>query len=319
VASDGGGAGLIAVDWGTSNLRAFRLDAAGNVTARRGASAGILEVPAGGFEAVLRRELGDWLPGDERGPPVLLSGMIGSRQGWYEAPYVACPADGAAIAKGVRRIPGTAAVRAWMAPGLVHHGEDGGIEVMRGEEVQILGALAVAGEGVPAVLCLPGTHSKWARLAAGRVEAFATYMTGELFAVLRRHSILGRTMPADATVSADRWFEAGLERAGRGGSLLRDLFGVRTAALFDRVPEEGRAGYLSGLLIGHEVTAAARELGAERRVGLIGAAALTPLYHAALARLGLAPVDFQDDVAVHGLAALARELGLLGGGGTGDA
>ena len=305
-----GNAGLVAVDWGTSNLRAFRLDPAGRVVARRDAAAGILDVPPGGFEAVLRRELRDWL-GEGGRPPVLLSGMVGSRQGWYEAPYVPCPADRAAIAAGVRRIPGTESVDAWMAPGLVHHGEDGGVEVMRGEEVQILGALGLAGPDAPATCCLPGTHSKWARVTGGRVEAFATYMTGELFGLLRRHSILGRTMPEDAAVAADAWFEAGLERAGRGGALLRDLFGVRTAALFDRVPETGRPAYLSGLLIGHEVGAAARELAAADRVGLIGAAGLTPLYRAAFARCGLAAVEFPDDVVVPGLVALARELELL--------
>ena len=312
---DSGASGLIAVDWGTSNLRAFRLDAAGRVVARRSAAASILDVPAGGFEAVLRRALGDWL--DAGRPPVLLSGMIGSRQGWFEAPYVPCPADGAAIAAGVRRIPGTEAVDAWIVPGLVHHGEDGGIEVMRGEEVQILGALAsaAAADGAPTTHCLPGTHSKWARVGAGgTIEAFATYMTGELFGVLHRHSILGRTMPAEVgAVAADCWFDAGLERAGRGGALLRDLFSVRTAALFDRIPEGGRAAYLSGLLIGHEVGAAVREFGAERRVGLIGAAGLTPLYRAALERQGLTPVAFEDDVVVRGLAALAREIGLLKG------
>ena len=190
---------MIAVDWGTSGFRAYRLDEAGGIRETRTAPAGILTVAAGGFPAALEARLGDWL--DDT--PIVMSGMIGSRQGWREAPYVECPADAAAIARGLLPVEWAAGRRGWIVPGLSCRDAAGIPDVMRGEETQILGALAAL-PPADAVICLPGTHSKWARVSDGRILSFATAMTGEVFAVLRRHSILGRSVEKRLHQMAER-------------------------------------------------------------------------------------------------------------------
>jgi 2-dehydro-3-deoxygalactonokinase len=265
---------MIAVDWGTSSFRAYRLDAAGRILERRASAAGILAVGEGGFASALEAELSGW---NDAGP-ILMSGMIGSRQGWREVPYVACPAGIAELARGLLPVEWGDGRRAWIVPGLVCRDDASVPEIMRGEETQIIGALAALPEGGDAILCLPGTHSKWATVRGGRILSFTTAMTGEAFAVLRRHSILGRLMP-DEMDESDGWFEAGLRRAGEGGGLLHHLFGVRSRGLFGEVPEAGLAPYLSGILIGHEIAALAPPSGV---VHLIGAIRLVALYERAL-------------------------------------
>lgn len=284
---------MIGIDWGTTNLRAYRFDA-GVVTATA-AGPGIMAVPPGGFPAALTEAIGPWLGEGER--RVLLSGMVGSRQGWAEAPYLPCPADPAALAAAAIPVPfAAAAIR--ILPGLSCLA--GVPEVMRGEEVQIAGALPQTGPD--ATLCLPGTHSKWARIRAGRVEGFHTAMTGEVFAAVRGHTILGRLMtdaPHDAAA-----FLQGVDRAREPGGLLHHLFGVRTLGLFGDLAETQAASYLSGLLIGHEVAAARPE----GPVCLVGAPALTPLYAAALDRCGIAVRVIAEDAAAAGLAHLGEHV-----------
>ena len=296
---------MIAVDWGTSSFRAYRLSPDGAVIARRDAPRGIMQVEGGDFTGVLRDAVGPWLAeGETR---VLLCGMIGSRQGWVEAPYVPCPAGLDELAAGLVPVPFEGA-RVRLVPGLRHADEHGVPEVMRGEEVQIMGALAAL--GADGLACLPGTHSKWARVRGGRVEGFATHMTGEAYAALRGHTILGRTMrdgPADPAA-----FLRGVERSGQPGGLLHHLFGVRTLGLFGTLAETEAAGYLSGLLIGHELRAAMPAAGAGARgwpegvpgggeVHLIGAPALCALYQRAIEALGGRAVVADPDAAAYGL------------------
>jgi len=194
----------------------------------------------------------------------------------------------------------------WIVPGLACRGAGGTPDVMRGEETQILGALA---ELPPkeAVLCLPGTHSKWVRLSRGRILDFATAMTGEVFAVLRRHSILGRLMPPESAPPAedDSAFAAGLARAGEAGGLLHHLFGVRSAGLFGAIPEEGLAAYLSGILIGREIADLAPPGGL---VHLIGAPALSALYARALEAAGHETRPLDPDCVARGLYLLSSYL-----------
>ena len=175
---------LLALDWGTSSARAYRLSAGGAVLDRREAPLGVMQVREGQHAAALVSLLGDWA---ELRLPRIASGMIGSRQGWIEVPYVDCPADTAALVAGLRTTPGGEMA---IVPGLVHRDGDGVPDVLRGEETQIVGAVPEGDEGILAVL--PGTHSKWVRVESGRIVSFATYMTGELFALLLQHSILGR-------------------------------------------------------------------------------------------------------------------------------
>ncbi len=219
---------LVAVDWGTSSLRGALLDETGRVLEEISAARGILTVPAGGFGELFESLFGEWMR--PTGTRCLIAGMAGSRQGWKEAPYCACPAGAAEIASRIVDIePGRIAI----VPGLSDE-HDGVPDVMRGEEVQILGAMALAGidEGL---FVLPGTHNKWARVEGGRITGFRTSMTGEFYALLSTHSILARTLQADAPLSESAFLQ-GVARAGNGAGLLHNAFGARTLALFERMP-----------------------------------------------------------------------------------
>lgn len=276
-------AGLIAADWGTTNCRAFLFVDDLQVQETREAPIGILGVAEGRFAEALDGLIGDWL---RRSPPLplLLSGMIGSRQGWVEAPYVACPADAAKIAGGLAETTAFGRVVRFV-PGLSAPALAGGQDVLRGEEVQILGALALESPGAgPAVLCLPGTHSKWAVVEGGAVQRFVTFMTGEAYAVLRAHSILGRLMADDAEDEAA--FAAGVMRSGAAGGLLHHLFGVRTAGLFAELPAAHLGSFLSGLLIGHELRAGLAAMPALPEVLIVGAPGLAQHYVQGLGLLG---------------------------------
>lgn len=281
---------MIGVDWGTSSLRAYRMDETGRVTDRIATSGGILSVTDGDFAAALRAAIGPWLAAGER--RVLLSGMIGSRQGWVEAPYLQCPAGAADIAGALVRVPFEGA-DVLLVPGLSDTDAASTPEVMRGEETQIIGVLANTAE---ATACLPGSHSKWAQVAHGRITSFRTFFSGEAFAALRGATILGRMMndaPHDPLA-----FERGLARAEDPGHLLNHLFGVRTLGLFHRLTADESGSYLSGLLIGHEVHAA---LPKGATVHLIGAAPLCALYARAITRSGGTPVIEDSEAAARGL------------------
>jgi len=259
---------MIGIDWGITHLRAYRIGPDGAVIEARDEAKGIMAVAAAAFEATLETVIGDWL--DSEPEPFLMSGMIGSRQGWVEAPYVECPAHAAEVARAL--VPVTCAGRrGFICPGLACRDADGVPDVMRGEEVQIFGALALLPAGASAI-CHPGTHSKHIATEGGVVVHFTTHMTGEMFAVLSDHSILGRTMARGAV----DWqaFDEGVARAGQGGGLLHHLFGARTRVLMEEVEPTGEADYLSGMLIGHEIRAA----GGSRPVLVIGAPGLEERY-----------------------------------------
>ena len=280
---------MIGVDWGTSSFRAFRLRGHAAID-RHSSSQGILTVPPGGFPDALRAAIAPWLADGER--HVLMSGMVGSRQGWREAPYLPCPAGAAELARALVVVPFDGA-QILLAPGLM---VDSGVpEVMRGEEVQVVGALASTGPD--AVACLPGSHSKWVRIADGRVAGFTTHLTGEAFAALRGHTILGRLMQPGAAPDPDA-FARGVARSGDPGGLLHHLFGVRTLGLTGGLADAAAASYLSGLLIGHEVRAATPA----GTVHLIGDAALCGLYAQAIALCGGASQPGPPDAAARGLA-----------------
>lgn len=282
---------LIALDWGTSNCRAFRMARDGAVLETRSAAQGILAVPNGDFAGALTAVVGDWLDADQDSP-VLMCGMIGSRQGWVEAPYLDLPAGAPQLAAKLAPV-GLAGRRAAIVPGLTGASLAGGRDVMRGEETQIVGAQEASGVR-DGVFCLPGTHSKWAEIRDGRIVRFATFMTGEVYGVLKAHSILGRLMAGEAHDAAA--FARGLAHARGGGGLLHQLFSVRTEGLFDDIPPAGLAAFLSGLLIGHELRAA-REAFRVERVVLVGAAALVARYATACTKEGIEPSSVPGDVA----------------------
>lgn len=296
---------MIAVDWGTSTLRAYRLDNAGRIGARREAPAGIMTVAAQAFAEVLEAQLGDWI--DDT--PIVMSGMIGSRQGWREVPYAECPSDTATIARLMQHVDWGKGRRAWIAPGLSCRDAAGVADVMRGEETQILGALAELPAG-EATICLPGTHSKWVRWRDGKIDGFATAMTGEVFAVLRHHSILGRLMSANADTHDPAAFAAGLHRATEPGGLLHHVFAARTRGLFGEIAANALPSYLSGILIGHEIAALAPGDSGDNSgvIHLIGAPRLVALYREALAACGRDSRILDSDCVARGLFLLAAHL-----------
>ncbi len=283
---------MIGIDWGTSSFRAYRLGAGGDAVDWMETGQGIMADQD--FASVLMGAVGSWL--DESGP-VLMSGMIGSRQGWVEAAYLPCPASAAALAGALVRVP-FARAEVWIVPGVSARDAAGVPEVMRGEETQIVGAAA------DGLVCLPGSHSKWARVADGRILGFETYLSGEAFAAIRDGTILGRMMEA-APHDPDA-FAAGVARSGQDGHLLHHLFGVRSLGLFGELGMAGSASYLSGLLIGHEVRAAMR---ASDLVTLLGAPGLCGLYAAAIKILGGLAVIGPANAAALGLAAIGRMAG----------
>lgn len=262
----------IAVDWGTTNRRAYRIDTDGAVTGSFADERGMLSVPQGGFEAAaaeIRTQLGAL--------PMLLAGMVGADRGWREAPYVACPAGAPELAAAVLWIePG----RTGIVPGVCQRAP--AADVMRGEEVQVLGAVAAGMVPGDALICHPGTHAKWIRMIEGHIAAFRTMMTGELFALLKTHSILAGQLQDEVTPGAAfrRGVAAGLEGAGP----VESLFALRAR----RLVGEGRddaASYASGLMIGGDVRAGL-SLHDGGAIALVGRPDLCALYRVALAEGG---------------------------------
>lgn len=271
---------FVAVDWGTTNRRAYLIED-GQVARTERDGLGILAVPAGGFgdEVAALRARFD-------GVPMVLAGMVGSNRGWIDAGYVACPATldelaGALVA---------AADGVWIVPG-VKTLRDGRADVMRGEEVQLLGAVAAGLAPGDALLCQPGTHCKWARMAGGALSDFATAMTGEMFAMLRDHALIGAAMRAP--VEAGAAFVEGVARAGEG-DLLAALFGVRPASLLGVRGDGEAASYVSGLLIGSDVRAQAR---ADETVHILADPVLGALYAAAIQQVGATAVAVDSHAA----------------------
>lgn len=291
---------LVALDWGTSSLRAALLDGDGRALEERPLPRGILSVAPGEFPAVFDAACGDWMRAGSG--LALISGMAGSRQGWLEAPYCPCPAGFADIAAQLAWVqPGRVAI----VPGLCCE-QQGVPDVMRGEETQVFGALSLLEQG-EGLLVLPGTHSKWVRVEAGRIQSFATFMTGEFFALLRRHSILARTLPEADGELDEPAFRRGIEHAMRSGNLLNSAFSARTLSLFDRLPATAMPSYLSGLVIGEELRS--QQLQAlPAPVVIIGSQTLTRRYELGLQTLGVAAQRVGSEASWRGLWAIAQTL-----------
>jgi 2-dehydro-3-deoxygalactonokinase len=291
---------VIAVDWGTSNFRAFRLDDSGAVLERLSSPLGILRIGSAGFTETLRSQVAPWLHNGER--RILLCGMIGSRQGWVEAPYLPCPVGLDDIAHGVVRVPFDGA-EVLLAPGVVGPDSEGVPEVMRGEETEAMGVLDTCGGA--GVVCFPGTHTKWIQLHDRRITSFITCMTGELYEALQTSTILKRTMSSNGPFDEGA-FLRGVERSRDSGGLLHHLFGVRTLTLMNQLEESAAPSYLSGILIGHEVGSA---MPTPTHVHLVGDAGLCSYYALAIKACGGSATIEDEDAAARGLAAIGRRLG----------
>lgn len=238
----------ILIDWGTSNARAFLVSDDGELKESRELRTGVLNVPTGGFPAAFEEMTAGWRSTGEH-TPVIMSGMVGSRKGWVEAPYASCPANADALAERIIAVLGYEDIR--IVPGVCLSAQTGRRDVIRGEEVQIVGALKQA-QTRTAILCLPGTHSKWVHAEDGCISDFATSMTGEVFDLMRRASILAQFMPNDQSPDPSA-FARGVARTATPGGLLHHLFSVRADALFDDIGSDALPSYLSGLMIGHEI------------------------------------------------------------------
>lgn len=292
------------VDWGTSNFRAFRFGENGGIAETRQAPRGILTVEAGGFEAVLIAEIGDWIDGQTE---ILLSGMITSRNGWLETPYIEAPAGMADLRNRAVTARLTQGTPLLFLPGVCtrHPTPD----VMRGEEIQVFGSI---GPDEDATLVLPGTHSKWVRAKGGTLTDFRTFMTGEIFATLSAHTILGRLMPQEAGPFDEGAFVAGVRQAQTGGAgLLHDLFTTRSGVLLSQLAPESAADRLSGLLIGAEIAGGIALGWADRPILLVGDAGLCARYRLALECLDLAARLGPAQPTVEGFRKLAMLEGLV--------
>jgi len=294
-------AAFIAGDWGTSRLRLYLCDGKGAVLARaEGAGAA-----AGDHAARFAAGVAAWDAAHGKLPAVL-GGMVGSTIGWKDVPYLSCPARAEAIAAAARRFVHDGRAIA-IAPGLRCTNLSGLPDVMRGEEVQLLGALRLS----PAlakgrhVFCLPGTHTKWAVVEEGGVTGFQTALSGELFQLLEAHSVLARgSSPADMDSAV---FAEGLQTAQQQADLLHLLFSARSRTVTGDMAKDDAASYLSGLIIGKDVETAARLFALSGPVHLICTPALAALYGRALARYGSMAID-GDAAALAGLTHIHAEL-----------
>ncbi|MEP6999027.1 MAG: 2-dehydro-3-deoxygalactonokinase [bacterium] len=300
---------LIALDWGTSSLRAVLLDENGIALDAHEEPWGIMRVPDGTFAAAFDAMTTQWRMGRPR-LRAIAAGMIGSAQGWMPAPYCEAPAGAAELAASLIAVPDAAL---HIVPGVAKYGEQP--DVMRGEETQIVGVLALHPLlATRSLLVLPGTHSKWVHVHEGKVADFTTFMTGELFAVLREHSILGRFVKdddddADPTVKEEA-FARGVaiaQQSSRG--MASTLFTARSMVLTQRLAAGMSVEYLSGLLIGEELRCGLAD-GAVP-AALVGDAILCRRYAAALRMFGICDVPIIHGAAQRGLWSIAQHAGLI--------
>ena len=301
---------LIVADWGTTRFRAYLVDD-GAIVDHVASPEGIASLKAGEHAGVFARQCRNLL---EAAPdaPVLLVGMIGSREGWVTVPYVPCPAGPVEVAGALAPVEVEDGRWGFIVPGLSCEPAPGAVDVMRGEETLAFGAGVHDG-----LLCLPGTHSKWVLMRDGRVERFASYMTGEMYALLREHSMIGRpaTEPTD-----EAGFTQGLDAAERNGGadraeatrvgLLHLLFGARAATVADRMPPARLGPYLSGLLTGDEVNGALSQFGRPEAVTIVANRPRAGLYETALARRGVRTAVVASELAlIAGLGKIGAALG----------
>jgi 2-dehydro-3-deoxygalactonokinase len=297
---------LIGLDWGTSSLRAYLYDSDGKVVATREHAWGVRQLPEGGFPAAMRAITAGWPP-----CTAIAAGMVGSRQGWREVPYVDLPADADAIARGTLRAGTCTSHALWIVPGLRR---DQPADVMRGEETQIVGALALLPAASEARFVLPGTHSKWATVSRGRIVAFDTVMTGELYAVLMQHSILGAGLAAEpARPFAPDAFIRGLHTVKASGAcgVSSCLFSTRALMLAGKLTGDDLPDFLSGLLIGEEFRIARLRDAGNDSLCLIGEPALCERYAMAATAFDYAAPTVIEDAAAQGLWRVAAAAGLL--------
>ena len=280
----------LAVDWGTTNRRAYAVAADGTVLDSLQDDRGVLALAPGDYPdaiSILRERFG--------AHPVVASGMVGSSRGWHEAPYIGAPATLEDLADAcLEAAPGV-----WIVPGVALR-DSKRPDVMRGEEIQVLGAIRAGAAPPTALFCQPGTHNKWIETEGGAITGFTTVMTGETFALLRAHGILSGML--DGAVMDGAAFRRGLRRGIASQNVVATLFEVRAGVLLDRLEPTDAAAYASGILIGADV--ATREDLNRRPVHLLGGGTLGELYAVAIREAGGDPVPVADGSTTAGLHAI---------------
>ena len=269
---------LIAIDWGISSFRAFLLGKDGQILERHTAEMGIMKVTDNDFPGFFNRLLDDWLSTHIEAP-ILMSGMIGSEQGWSLAPHIKLPASLKDLAAKLHPVKISNKRTGYIVPGLTTAGPTGVHDIIRGEETQIMGAFK---EKIPAecVLCLPGTHSKWVTLTDGIVTDFNTSLTGEALDVLTNYSILGRLIEKKDTDSSKSFIQ-GLLRSRDAGGLLHHLFGVRSQGFYQKIDKHELKAYLAGILIGHEITGMKEIHSNLKSITIVGGKKISKVYEKA--------------------------------------
>lgn len=317
---------LIGLDWGTTSLRAYRFVGDGQVVESRQLPAGILRVgtedgATASFERSFEEACGDWRCAWPTSA-IIACGMIGSAQGWREAAYVDVPTSLDALGRALTEVRTRSGAVIHIIPGLIERGPLPG--VLRGEETQVAGVIehgeraaeAPARPGADMWIGLPGTHTKWVRIRDRRIVQFHTFMTGEVFAALCAHTILGRTMRRPATPdhhAFDRGVEVARSSGARAG-VLSTIFSTRTLGLVGALSAESQADYLSGLLVGHEIAALERLGERLEPLVLVGSDDLCQRYRRALAAFGHAPAAIAADATERGLWRVALSAGLVSRG-----
>jgi 2-dehydro-3-deoxygalactonokinase len=299
---------LIGIDWGTSRVRAYRIDAAGEILEYRDHIGGIAAIRDRGFDHALSTLVIDWQP--QRGAlPIVMCGMISGREGWREVPYCTCPATLSDLAAAMQPVD-TRCGPALIVGGLRMSSDSRGRDVMRGEETQVLGAVAPRTRQLTVA---PGTHSKWAMIHDERIETFDTYMTGEVYDLLCKHSTLGWLLEgASEQVEANAEFVSGVRRSFEDPELLHALFSVRVKGVLDASSSNALRAHLSGILIGNEVLGATARHNADSAL-IIATPHLARLYACALHEVGaqnIQQIDASPAVA-RGLWRLWRAFGEL--------
>lgn len=290
----------IAVDWGTTNFRAFLMDE-NRVIARTSAPCGLLTVENNAFAATLHQQLQPWIS-DVGAVPVLMAGMVGSQQGWQNVPYVPLPAGVQNVLAGIHPVETPWGSLAWIMPGLSGQSAWDQPDVMRGEEIQLLGLNALHPAYEHYVL-LPGTHSKHAQMKNGSITAFSTLMTGELFSVLSEHSLLGRALPPQQ--EDQRSFLAGVAAAQRPVPFSHLIFAARTRRLSGEIAAEHVHSFLSGLLIGDELSS----LPTGQHAWIVGSPSLAARYQLAATVIDISLTTVNgDDCFLRGLTLLRSHI-----------
>lgn len=296
---------LIGIDWGTSSLRAFLIGTRGEVLDQLTTSKGIMHIPDKDFDVVLTRLIDPWI--HDKRLPIIASGMITSRNGWLETPYLSVPTDTDQLAAELQPIHMANRSIIHFITGLtVDH--RGAPDVMRGEEAQIAGAVEA---GLADGICvMPGTHSKWITVVDKRIVDFETFMTGEIFEALRSHTILG-TLIENGDFSENAFRDGVTAGFDAGSKLLHTLFHVRTLPLFEKIDKTKVADYLSGMLIGAEITGALFNQNINGPVTIVGRDDLADRYATALKMLEIRSIRESEDIVVGGHFAIAAAARLI--------